>query len=250
MKKILCLLGVLLLVPAVALADDLSATLSGTGQGLAVLQTGNGQISYTIITSGLGTPTSAVVLQGNNPVLDLGATFSNGTAFGTVNADNGLISDMETNTGNYSVRVTSQFGNATGTLANAGDGGTIEPPPPSDCPDGFFEDPAYPDFCFQTVITAPGGGVQDSRREDTCIEETVCVSGAIPGRSELFIRVIGPRPNGFLWPTLVRFTPSEVEVNIFQKSSETLQSYTLDAVPPGDEALSGLQDREGFLPPQ
>lgn len=116
------------------------------------------------------------------------------------------------------------------------------PPPP-----GFFADPAYPDFWFKVEITA-GGSVIPGVREPDCIDETVCVSGALPGRSELFLRIIGPRPNGFLWPTLVRFTPSRVDVTIRQISSGDEQKYTLDAVPPGTDELPGLQDRMGFLP--
>jgi hypothetical protein len=61
--------------------------------------------------------------------------------------------------------------------------------------------------------------------------------------------VIGPRPNGYLWPTLVRFTPSRVEVDIEQISTGALRTYALDAVPPGDLTdLAGIQDRTGFLP--
>jgi hypothetical protein len=79
-----------------------------------------------------------------------------------------------------------------------------------------------------------------ARKEPECIEETICVSGAIAGRSELFIRIIGPRPNGFLGPTLVRFTPSEVEVAITQLSSGVTQTY------PGSHPAG---DRRAARPP-
>ncbi len=114
-------------------------------------------------------------------------------------------------------------------------------------PAGFFADPAYPDFAFRVRITTAGGTIAGVR-EANCQPETVCVSGALPGRSELFIRIIGPRPNGYLWPTLVRFTPSQVVVDIEQLSTHQRNTYTLFAIPPGINELPGLQDRTGFLP--
>ena len=85
-------------------------------------------------------------------------------------------------------------------------------------------------------------------RVNDCIPETLCVSGAVAGRAEVFVRIIGPRPNGFLWPTIVRFTPPQVQVEIQQISSGVLKTYLLPAVPPSSDELNGLQDREGFLP--
>lgn len=116
------------------------------------------------------------------------------------------------------------------------------------CPEGFFADPEYPDFCFDVTITPAGQGPIDGAREPECIEDTVCVSGALAGRSEVYVRILGPRPNGFLWPTIVRFTPSAVTVDIHQRSSGDTQTYELEAVPPGNDDLSGLQDRTGFQP--
>jgi hypothetical protein len=74
------------------------------------------------------------------------------------------------------------------------------------------------------------------------------MSGALAGRSELFVRIVGPRPNGFLWPTLVRFTPSRVEVWIEQLATGDVRHYVLPASGPGDDTLPGLQDRTGFQP--
>jgi hypothetical protein len=121
------------------------------------------------------------------------------------------------------------------------------PAPATGCPAGFFADPGYPGFCFRVTIGDPGSASAGTR-EPACLPETVCVSGALPGRSELFVRIIGPRPNGFLWPTIVRFTPSRVVVDIRQKSSGQTNQYLLPAIPPGVDELSGLQDRTGFLP--
>lgn len=113
----------------------------------------------------------------------------------------------------------------------------------------FFLDPQFPDFAYRAVIQPPGGsGIQAS--PEFCLPDTICLSGAVPGRSELYLRILGPRPNGFLWPTIVRFTPSKVLVEIVQQSSLAVQQYILDGVLPGDEDLSGRQDREGFTPGQ
>ncbi len=123
------------------------------------------------------------------------------------------------------------------------------PPPPNgpDCPSDFFADSNYPDFCFRVEIGDPGDTVLGAREPD-CVDDTVCVSGNLPGRSEAFLRILGPRPNGFLWPTITRFTPSRVEVDMHQVSSGQTNTYILPAVPPGVDELSGLQDRTGFQP--
>jgi hypothetical protein len=117
------------------------------------------------------------------------------------------------------------------------------------CPAGFFTDPQYPDFCFDVTIDPPGGAPIQGNREANCLPDTVCVSGALPGRSELYVRILGPRPNGFLWPTVIRFTPSAVTVVIQQLSTGASQTYMLPAVVGGDLTnLSGVQDRLGFVP--
>ncbi|MEO6194457.1 MAG: fibronectin type III domain-containing protein [Thermoanaerobaculia bacterium] len=111
----------------------------------------------------------------------------------------------------------------------------------------FLTSAAFPNFRFRVRIfntATPLAG----RKESDCIPETLCVSGAIPGRSEVFVRIVGPRPNGYLWPTIVRFTPSRVEVDIQQISTGITKTYVLPAVPPDSDELSGLQDRTGFLP--
>ncbi len=120
-----------------------------------------------------------------------------------------------------------------------------EPPPPPE--NEYFTDPEYPDWKFRVVIS---GGAQPilGTHEDTCLPETVCVSGAIAGRSEVFIRVVGPKPNGKLWPTLVKFTTSQVDVWIRQLSSGDEKHYTLAGASQGVDELPGLFDRMGFDP--
>jgi len=248
-KKILWTLALLaVLAPAAASADDLSATLTGGGQGIASIVTGNGQVSYAIITSGIGTPNSAAIVQGANVVVDLGASFSAGSASGTVNTGANLGA-INSNPAQFTVRVSGPGGTVQGPLQSAGAGEEPPPPPEDDCADGFFSDPQYPDFCFAVTITPPGEAPIQGTRESSCLEDTLCVSGALPGRSEVYVRILGPRPNGFLWPTLVRFTPSEVSIQIEQISSGAMQTYTLPAVVGGDLTdLSGVQDRTGFQP--
>jgi hypothetical protein len=251
--RLLSVIAALLLLPAAASADDLSATLSGAGgaQGLASIVTGNGQVTYTVFVDGIGTPTAVDILQGATVFLALNATFENGTAFGTVNTALGLA-NLEANPQDYSVRVQGSGGTAQGTLQSAGDsgGGGGGGGGGDDCPAGYIEDDSsavLEGFCFKVTITA-GGGPIATRQESDCIEETVCISGALPGRSEVFLRVIGPRPNGFLWPTLLRFTPSDVTVEILQKATGITKTYNLPAIPPGIDVIDGLQDREGFEP--
>jgi len=98
------------------------------------------------------------------------------------------------------------------------------------------------------VLITTDGVVQPSRREPTCLPETVCISGAVPGRSELFIRLVGPKPNGYLWPTLVRFSTSMIDVWIEQVATGLTRYYRLDGVSPGESDLTGLFDRRGFTP--
>jgi hypothetical protein len=113
--------------------------------------------------------------------------------------------------------------------------------------DGYLTTSAIPNFRFRVRIfntSTPIAGVKES----DCIPETLCVSGAVADRSEVFLRVIGPRPNGYLWPTIVRFTPSRVEVDVQQISTGITKTYVLPAIPPDSDDLTGLQDRTGFLP--
>ena len=120
-----------------------------------------------------------------------------------------------------------------------------EPPPPPE--NEYFTDPAYPGWKFRVVITANGNPILGTP-EAGCIPETVCVSGALAGRSEVFLRIVGPRPNGKLWPTLVKFTTSQVDVWIRQLSTGDENHYTLTGAAPGIDELPGLFDRGGFDP--
>lgn len=108
--------------------------------------------------------------------------------------------------------------------------------------------PELPDFRFWVRV----GGDEPSPRigvaEPECIPETVCVSGALPGRTEVFLRIVGPKPNGRLWPTITRFTTSRVEVWIEQVSTGLGRYYRLPGAMPGSQSLDGRFDRQGFPP--
>lgn len=135
------------------------------------------------------------------------------------------------------------------------DGGLPDEPPPGPDPDdpvpapdpaGWFTDPAFPGFRFNVLIngqTNPRTGT----REPSCLPETVCVSGAVPGRVEILMRIVGPKPNGYLWPTLFKASTSRFDVWIDQKGGPT-RHYVLEAATPGSTELPGFFDREGFLP--
>jgi hypothetical protein len=119
------------------------------------------------------------------------------------------------------------------------------PPPP---PVALFADPDFAGYRFAVVITGAPGDPRPGTPEAACPPETVCVSGAVPGRTEVLLRLVGPKPNGYLWPTLVKLTTSQVEVWIEQAATGELRYYRLPGAGPGDDTLPGLFDRRGFLP--
>jgi hypothetical protein len=123
--------------------------------------------------------------------------------------------------------------------------GAGDPAPPEG---PWLSVPDLPGFRFKVRITAPGAAPAPGTQVADCVPETVCVAGALPDRTETFLRVIGPRPNGYLWPQVIRFTVSRVEVWVEQLSSEQINYYLLPALPANTDELSGLVDRTGFLP--
>ena len=84
--------------------------------------------------------------------------------------------------------------------------------------------------------------------EPPCLPETACVSGVVPGRTEVSLRIVGPKPNGYLWPTVVRFTTSTVEVWVEQLATGERRYYRSQGAAPGVDELDGFFDRTGFLP--
>ncbi len=132
MRKLVTILAALALLPAVAMADDLSANLSGGGgQGFASLQTSGSSIAFGILVGGIGNPTGAQILQGNNVFINLNATFSDGVATGTATTSAENINALNANTGNFSLRVQGSGGSTQGALSNnggttTGGNGTLE----------------------------------------------------------------------------------------------------------------------------
>ncbi|HVS02917.1 MAG TPA: fibronectin type III domain-containing protein [Thermoanaerobaculia bacterium] len=106
--------------------------------------------------------------------------------------------------------------------------------------------PNVPGFELQARFQGEGGATIQGALNPVCIPETLCVSGAVAGRSELFLRVVGPKPNGYQWPTLVKFSTSEVEVSVRRQATGEVRTYRLDAAAPGYDTLPGLFDRAGF----
>jgi hypothetical protein len=113
-------------------------------------------------------------------------------------------------------------------------------------PGPFLTSNEFPDFRFKVRIAAqtPITGA----RVTPCLPETLCVSGSLLTRAEVLLRVVGPKPNGLLWPTIVKLTTSQVEVWIEQKSTGQLRYYLLPGADATSSELPGLFDRNGFHP--
>lgn len=174
----------------------------------------------------------AVELRSGGTFQEIGSVSANSTG--------ATIESLAPNT-NYVFRIRARNGSGSSSPSNEASATTLG--------SVFLTSEHFPDFRFQVRIfnqSAPAPLV--GRKESSCLPETLCVSGAIPGRSEIFVRIVGPRPNGYLWPTIVRLTSSKVEVQIQQVSTGIVRTYVLDAVPPDVDELSGLQDRTGFQP--
>jgi hypothetical protein len=116
-----------------------------------------------------------------------------------------------------------------------------DPPPPAS---PALTSTQYPNFRFWVRISDSRLGTLTSG----CLPETVCVAGAIPTRAEVFVRIVGPKPNGYLWPNIVKFNTTKTEVWIQQISTGTIQYYLLPALPTDSDTLPGVVDKTGFLP--
>jgi hypothetical protein len=107
----------------------------------------------------------------------------------------------------------------------------------------FLTTPEIPDFRFKVRIGTAAG-----KKEDACLTETLCVSGAVAGRTEVLIRVVGPKPNGLLWPTIVKLNTTQTEVWAEQISTGDIRYYLLPGAGPTSSDLPGFFDRNGFHP--
>jgi type 1 glutamine amidotransferase len=115
------------------------------------------------------------------------------------------------------------------------------PPPPAVEP---ITSPEIPNFRFWVRISNKRIGTEVT----DCTPETVCVAGAVPTRAEIFVRIVGPKTNGRLWPEILRFNTAKTEVWIQQITTGLTKYYKLPALDQNTETLPGLVDRNGFLP--
>lgn len=127
-KRFVILSALLLLAAAPGFADQLSADLDGDGEGFASIVTGQGTTTYNIVTSGIGTPNQATLVSFGVVVVNLGASFSNGSASGMAAVAQGTINDINANPGAFTVRVTGGGGMVEGTLELAVAGGESSGP--------------------------------------------------------------------------------------------------------------------------
>lgn len=116
-----------------------------------------------------------------------------------------------------------------------------DPPPPLVAP---LLSSQYSNFRFWVRISDTRIGTPT----DACLPETLCVAGAIPTRAEVFVRIVGPKPDGHLWPNVVKFNTTKTEVWIQQISTDRTKYYLLPALAQDSATLPGLVDKEGFIP--
>ncbi len=116
-----------------------------------------------------------------------------------------------------------------------------DPAPPSG---PWITTTALPGFQFKSVID----GTRTASKVTDCVPETLCLAGALPTRTEAFVRIIGPRSNGFLWPEVIRFTVARVELWVQKTSGGAINYYSLAGVSQDSDVLNGIVDRTGFLP--
>lgn len=144
----------------------------------------------------------------------------------------------------YSFRVRASNPAGTSAYSNTATVTTPSGPAPSPPPGPWLTTNQLPGFQFKVRINGSTSGTQVA----DCVPETLCVAGAIPTRSELFLRIIGPRANGFLWSQVIRFSPSRLEVWAQRTSGGPIRYYDLPAVPLESSILDGLVDKEAFQP--
>ncbi|HEY2292804.1 MAG TPA: hypothetical protein VGM86_19045 [Thermoanaerobaculia bacterium] len=117
----------------------------------------------------------------------------------------------------------------------------VDPVPPSG---PWLTVPDLTGYQFKVRINGAAAGTEVA----DCVPETLCVAGAIPTRAELFLRIIGPRPNGFLWAEVVRFSISHLEVWVQRTATAETRYYDLPAVANDATVLPGLVDTQAFQP--
>ena len=94
MKRFI-VIAAMLLLPVAAGAQTFNVDLEGdTGTGFATIQISGDMIDYSILTSGLTSPTEAIITDGD-VTIDLGASFNAGSAVGeTTSADAPAVAEL------------------------------------------------------------------------------------------------------------------------------------------------------------
>jgi hypothetical protein len=113
--------------------------------------------------------------------------------------------------------------------------------------DGWLTSSEFPDFRFRVQFT-PGTGPFYGAKESDCLPDTLCVSSELRGRTAVLLRIIGPRPNGYLWFQATRFPAQQVDIEVQQLSTGVVKTYRLDRLDPDDTQIPGRLDRTAFLP--
>lgn len=116
--------------------------------------------------------------------------------------------------------------------------------------EGWVTTDEFPGFRFRVTITPADGPPFFASKvpEADCLDKTLCMSGALANRAEVLLRLIGPRPNGFLWLQVNRFSPHQIDIDVEQTSRAATRVYHLDSIPSDDDTLNGFYDRTAFLP--
>ena len=111
----------------------------------------------------------------------------------------------------------------------------------------WLTSPEMPGFRAKVRIGGDEPSPRLGRASADCLGRTICAEGALAGQVEVLVRVIGPRPNGFWWPTVLRFTPARVEVWVERTTAPGgVRYYDLPALEREDDELPGRIDRAGF----
>lgn len=119
----------------------------------------------------------------------------------------------------------------------------VQPPVNPGPPPGSLTSPAAPGFAFLVKI----GPAATSRTGALapCVTGTVCVSGTPGGSGEVFIRMVATSA-GRLAPAIVKLTPEEVEVTVYQLATGVQKVYQLAATVPPSDVLAGVLGRDAF----
>jgi hypothetical protein len=121
MRRTLLAAACIVLLPALAMAQSYTASLSGDeGSGFGTINLSGDTINYTILVSGI-TPTSASLTDGNDTI-DLGASFMGGSAAGSTTSS--MASDVASDPASWTLNVNG--GDLSGALSFGGGGAGTE----------------------------------------------------------------------------------------------------------------------------